>query len=202
MKPKTVLYIHGRGGRVEEADHYRPLFPSYDVIGIEYTGDTPWEAGAEIRRAVIELNCGSILLIANSIGAFFAMHADIGNYVEHAYFISPIVDMEKLITEMMSRAHVTESALQKSGIICTDPGDVLSWKYLCYVREHPVCWNVPTDILYGSRDSLTSMETMAAFAHKIHAGLTVMDRGEHWFHTDAQMHFLDHWIQCRQKESA
>jgi len=26
------------------------------------------------------------------------------------------------------------------------------------------------------------------------AELTVMEEGEHWFHTDEQMRFLDNWI--------
>ena len=35
---------------------------------------------------------------------------------------------------------------------------------------------------------------MAAFAEKHKAGLTVMQGGEHWFHTEEQMRFLDEWI--------
>ena len=67
-------------------------------------------------------------------------------------------------------------------------------EYLCYVREHPVSWNVPTDILYGSGDNLTSIETMTVFAQTHHVSLTVMDNGKHWFHTAEQMQFLDNWI--------
>ncbi|SHK90194.1 hypothetical protein SAMN05216582_12334 [Selenomonas ruminantium] len=32
------------------------------------------------------------------------------------------------------------------------------------------------------------------FAEKHQAGLTVMEGGEHWFHTEEQMAFLDAWI--------
>ena len=67
-------------------------------------------------------------------------------------------------------------------------------KYLCYVRDHPIQWRVPTNILYGRKDSLTSFETVCAFAEKHNAALTVMENGEHWFHTDEQMQFLDDWI--------
>ena len=55
-------------------------------------------------------------------------------------------------------------------------------------------WNVPTDILYGSGDNLTSIETMTVFAQTHHVSLTVMDNGEHWFRTAEQMQFLDNWI--------
>ncbi len=192
----AVLYIHGKGGSTAEAEHYKSLFPSCDVIGLNYISNTPWGAGYEIREAVTELNenYDRIILIANSIGAYFSMSADIEKYVAHAYFISPIVDIEKLITDMMARVGVTELKLQERSIIHTDFGEDLSWEYLCYVRNHPVRWNVPTDILYGSDDNLTTSDTITAFAQKHQAGLTVMDSGEHWFHTDAQMHFLDNWI--------
>jgi len=111
-----------------------------------------------------------------------------------AFFISLVVDMEKLIADMMCWADITESELQKKETIHTDFGEDLSWEYLCYVREHPVGWNVPTDILYGSADNLTSIDTITAFAQLHHASLTIMDDGEHWFHRSEQMQFLDNWL--------
>ena len=122
------------------------------------------------------------------------MNAGIDSMIEKAYFISPIVDMEKLIADMMTWTNVTEDDLKRRGVICTDFGEDLSWEYLCYVRDHPVEWNVPTDILYGSCDELTSYDTISTFAEKHHSGLTVMENGEHWFHTEEQMRFLDKWI--------
>ena len=46
----------------------------------------------------------------------------------------------------------------------------------------------------GSRDDLTPLETISDSANKYGATLTVMESGEHWFHTEAQMRFLDDWI--------
>ena len=102
--------------------------------------------------------------------------------------------MEKLITDMMMWANITEEELCARKEIETTYGETLSWEYLCYVREHPVTWNVPTRILYGEKDHLTSYETMLSFSRKIGAELTVMENGEHWFHTEEQMRFLDDWI--------
>ena len=96
--------------------------------------------------------------------------------------------------DMMVWAGVTDEELKRRSVIHTSFGEDLSWDYLCYVREHPVKWNVPTEILYGSNDNLTSSETITAFAKKHNAGLTVMGNGEHWFHTEEQMRFLDNWI--------
>jgi hypothetical protein len=193
---ELVLYIHGKGGCTGESEHYKPLFPACKVVGLDYQTFIPWETGKEIREAVIKLNAkyDSIVLIANSIGAFFCMNAEIDAMIRCAYFVSPVVDMEQLILNMMSWAHVTEREQAEKGVITTSFGEDLSWEYLCYVREHPVCWTVPTRILYGSRDDLTSYETISAFAKTHSAELTVMEDGEHWFHTDEQMRFLDNWI--------
>ncbi len=62
------------------------------------------------------------------------------------------------------------------------------------MHEHPIKWNVPTYILYGEGDDLTSIETISAFVAKHQTELTVMPKGEHWFHTAEQMLFLDEWI--------
>ena len=194
-----VLYIHGKGGSGAECERYRPLFPDRQVLGLDYRSSTPWEAGAEIRAAVERLKAEyeSILLIANSIGAFFSMYAGIDRLIRKACFISPIVDMETLICDWLRRAKVTEAELRTKGVIPTGFGEDLSWEYLCYVRSHPMGWDVPTRILYGERDSLTAYETIRAFAETHGAALTVMEKGEHWFHTEEQMRFLDDWLlQC------
>ena len=193
---ELVLYIHGKGGSAAECEHYKPLFPNCEVFGLDYRTFTPWETGMEIHAAAEKLKSEhkSIILIANSIGAFFSMNAEIEDLICKAYFISPIVDMEKLIINMMLWANVTEADLKAKGVIRTDFGEDLSWKYLCYVREHPIRWKVPTKILYGEKDTMTSETTIRAFAGEHNAELTVMAHGEHWFHTDEQMRFLDDWI--------
>lgn len=198
-----VLYIHGKGGSATESERYRPLFLDREVIGLDYQTFTPWETGAEIFAAVTKLKeqYESITLIANSIGAYFSMHAGIDGLIARAYFISPVVDMERLILDMMHSANVTEEQLQSERVIATDFGEDLSWDYLRYVREHPIRWTAPTEILYGSRDNLTAYETISAFADSHNARLTVMKGGEHWFHTAQQMRFLDDWIRAYKTKS-
>ena len=192
----AVLYIHGKGGSAAESEHYKPLFPDCEVIGLDYQTFTPWETGKEIRAAVKALKDSheNIVLIANSIGAFFSMNAGVDGLIQKAYFISPIVDMEKLIGDMMTWAKVTEAELKARGVIHTEFGEDLSWDYLSYIRSHPVRWTAPTKILYGGKDNLTSPETISRFAKTHNADLTVMEDGEHWFRTEEQMKFLDDWI--------
>ena len=193
---KTVLYLHGLGGSAAEAAHYRPLFPDAGVIGLDYHGIAPWEAGKEIKEAVRKCKerRGTVELIGNSIGAFLAMHAGIDALIEKAYFISPVADMESLILARMARDGVTEDELREKGEIPGSAGLTYAWDYLRYVREHPVEWRAPTAVLYGERDELTPRETIESFCRAHGASLTVMPDGEHWFRTKEQMRFLDDWI--------
>jgi len=193
---KTIIYIHGKGGTAEEAEHYKSLFPDCKVIGFDYRAQTPWAAREEFPQffAAQCACCDRLTLVANSIGAFFSLSSLDETLVDEAYFISPVVDMEKLIGNMMQWANVTEQELAEKLEIPTQFGETLSWKYLCYVREHPIVWRVPTHILYGERDHLTSPDTISAFAERIGAALTIMPSGEHWFHTEEQMRFLDNWL--------
>lgn len=192
----VILYIHGKGGSAAEAEHYKAIFPCAAVIGLDYKTCSPWETGREITDCVKKLKrqYDDVVLVANSIGAFFSMNSELDGLVNKAYFISPIVDMEKLIKDMMAWANVTEAELQAKGTISTEFGEDLSWEYLNYVRTHPFSWNVPTQILYGREDKLTSLATMEKFAEMHKAQLTVMEKGEHWFHTEEQMEFLDNWM--------
>lgn len=186
-----AVYIHGKGGSAAEAERYKKFFAN--VVGFDYKAQTPWDAVTEFQN-FFEFHRAKII-IANSLGAYFAMTALAQKNFDRAFFISPVVDMEKIITGMMKLAGVTEVELRDKKEIATDFGETLSWKYLCYARENPVRWHVPTHILYGEKDALTSQETISAFAEKIGATLTVMPAGEHWFHTPPQMKFLENWLE-------
>jgi len=193
---KALLYIHGKGGNTEEAEHYKPFFNDYDVFGLDYKTATPWETREEIL-AVYDALCkkyDSVSIIANSIGAYFAMNALSGKKLERAFFISPIVNMEKLINDMMKWDNVTVQELQYKQVIETSFGETLSWEYLCYVRENPIDWNTETHILYAGNDNFTSFETISEFAKETNSSLKIMEDGEHWFHTEEQLAFLDNWL--------
>ena len=112
---------------------------------------------------------------------------------EQALLVSPVVDMEALITNMMQYAHVTEEQLHRAGEIPTDLGETLSWPYLCWVREHPLHWHGRTQVLYGDQDALTSRTMIERFRQESGAHLTIMEGGEHWFHTPVQMAVLQTW---------
>lgn len=191
-----VIYIHGKGGNIEETNHYQSIFRESDVIGFDYKSQTPWEAEIEfpILYDRYAKSYDSVILIANSIGAYFTMLSLAEKNISQALFISPIVDMEKLIMDMMKWLNITEDELKSKKEVETEFGETLSWEYLSHVKNHPIRWNIPTSILYGEKDNLTSKETITKFAEQISADLTIMGNGEHWFHTDEQLNFLDTWV--------
>ena len=192
----VVIYIHGKYGTAEEAEYYRKFFNETDIIGFEYTSEYPWDFQKEFSNFIdnIYIKYKKISIIANSIGAYFTMLSLTNKNIEKAFFISPIVDMEKLITDMMVSENITEEELYKKKEIKTSFGEILSWDYLTFARKNPIEWNIPTYILYGENDDLTSYETILNFTNKSKANLTIMKGGEHWFHTDEQIEFLNNWI--------
>lgn len=109
-------------------------------------------------------------------------------------FISPIVDMQRVIRGLMKAANVTEEELEEKKTIETSFGETLSVDYLNYVRENPIVWRKETHVLYGENDSFTSFQSMVFFCERVGASLNVMEGGEHWFHTEEQMKVVDDWI--------
>jgi hypothetical protein len=196
MSKKAILYVHGKDGNSQEAERYRKNCLGFDIVGIDYDVDFPWIVEEPIRAAYdkVRKSYSCIYVIANSIGAYFTMHALQAYDIERALFLSPVLDMERLILDMMGWAKVSEAELRERGEIPTSFGETLSWKYLCFVREHPIIWRVPTEILYAGNDHLISRQTVNRFIEHHNAHLTVMENGEHWFHTEEQLAFLDTWM--------
>lgn len=194
---KAMLYVHGKGGSASEAAFYADLCPGYDVYGVEYTDSLPWQVCGQIKAQYDEWakQYDAVSIITNSIGTYFAMLALQQCPIRKAYCISPILDMERLVLDMMAGEGISEEKLKEAREIPTRLGEVLSWEYLCYVRENPIHWTVPTTVLYAGKDNLTSRHTAETFAARHRANLTVMEEGEHWFHTPEQLDFLSQWLQ-------
>lgn len=193
----VVIYVHGKGGNAEEANHYKQFFDdNFEIIGFDYKSLNPWDAKIEFINYFNSIipQYNKIYLIANSIGAYFSLISLSDMPIEKAMLISPVVDMERIILNMMKSENIAEDELISKKEIETSFGESLSWQYLNYVRKNTIHWDIPTNILFANNDNMTSVETMTNFANKINANLTTMKDGEHWFHTDEQMAFLDNWF--------
>lgn len=204
---KVYLYVHGKNGCKEEAERFANTACSagWQVLAIDLPEHgarkdrpeqlLPWAVVPEIQAVYARMQpvWPHIRLYGVSIGAWLAMQALRAEKLEKALLVSPVVDMETLILSMMQGAHVTEEQLKAAGEIPTEMGETLSWPYLCWVREHPLQWHTPTQVLYGDKDALTSRAVMERFRRQSGAHLTIMEDGEHWFHTSVQMAAVQTW---------
>lgn len=209
------LHIHGKMGCKEEAGRFANIVcpEGYQVLSIdlpghgERTGEmerfVPWEVVPELRAiyGFAQQRWKKISLYANSIGAYFSLLAFQEAKLEKSLFVSPILDMDKLIRDMMGRAGVTQEQLQQAGEIPTAFGETLSWKYLTYAAEHRITkWDSSTAILYAGQDHLTARETVDNFVQRFACTVTVMENGEHWFHTEEQLAVLDAWLHAETEQ--
>ena len=64
-----MIYVHGKGGSAEEAEHYKSLFPRDEVIGFDYRSQTPWEAKKEFLAffTAQRSRCEYLTLVANEV---------------------------------------------------------------------------------------------------------------------------------------
>ncbi len=205
---KAYLFVHGMNGCKEEAAAFAEIAcpKGYQVLAIDLPehGErkekkeriNPWTAVPELSAvfSYMKSRWSEISIRANSIGAHFSMLALESEDICKALFLSPIVDMERLIADMMGWAGVSERELRQQGEIVTDFGQTLSWDYLAWEREHSVShWRCPTAILYAGGDNMTDRQTVEQFSAAHNAELSIMESGEHWFHTPEQLSVLKAW---------
>ena len=136
-----------------------------------------------------------VSLFACSMGAYFSLLAyrDVG--FRQSLFLSPVVDMGRIIENMMNWFQVSKERLQEEQEIATPAGPTLYWDYYCYVRDNPVVrWQSPTAILYGSEDNLCELEVISTFSDKFACELEIMEKGEHYFHTPEQLNIYRTWL--------
>lgn len=213
----VYVFVHGKMGCKADAEGFAEVVcpRGFQVVSIDLPGHgertaeaerfVPWEVTPELGALAdfARNRWEKISLCATSLGAYFSLLAFGDLKLEKSLFLSPILDMVRLIEDMMGWAGVTREQLRLEGEIPTSFGETLSWRYLTYAREHPITrWSCPTAILWGDRDHLTSRETAEAFAKRFGCRLTVMEDGEHWFHTQEQLAVLDAWLhrEAREKE--
>lgn len=206
---RLYLCLHGQGGCKEEAENLSSIAcpAGWQVLSIDLPGHgerqdetdsfDPWHVVPELRLVMqyAGANWNETALFANSIGAWFAMLAFGEAALTRCLMVSPVLNMARLIETMMGWAGVTEGQLRQERIIPTAFGQTLSWEYLTFARNHPITdWKPPTAILYAGRDNLTERSVVDGFARQFHCRLTVMEDGEHWFHTPEQLEVLTRWV--------
>lgn len=140
-------------------------------------------------------NWPNISLFACSMGAYFSLLEYKEESLNQALFLSPVVDMQRIIANMMTWFNVNEEQLKEKKEIQTPIGQTLYWDYYCYVNENPIIkWKTETSILYGAKDSLCERDRIDAFVNKFGCRLEVFGEGEHFFNTSEQLAYFTSFL--------
>ena len=207
---KVYLYIHGQGGKKEEASLFAEIvqtrgfqvlsidLPQHGERAAENEGFDPWHTTNELKAVMLfaKEHWKTVSLFANSIGAWFSMLALADEPLASCLFLSPVTDMKYLIAKMMMWANVSEQQLKEQQTIVTDFGQTLYWDYWQYVLAHPISnWKFETSVLYGENDHLIDLDEIKRFCKQHNCTLDIMPNGEHWFHTEHQLNYFKHWAE-------
>ena len=136
-----------------------------------------------------------INLWACSMGAYFSLLAYKDENINRCLFLSPVVNMKAIIDKMMVWSNTTENELEEKQEIKTNFGQTLYWDYYKYVKENPIVkWNIETHILYGNKDNMQEQNIIKDFSNKFNCELSILENGEHYFHTEEQLDYYKKWL--------
>lgn len=152
---------------------------------------------ADLKQIIeyAKLNYKEINIWACSMGAYFSLLAYKDENINQCIFLSPVVNMKIIIDNLMLWSNTTEENLKEKEEIKTDFGQTLYWDYYQYVKENPITtWNKNTCILYGNKDNMQEQNLIQDFSNKFNCKLSVLENGEHYFHTEEQLNYYRNWL--------
>ena len=206
---KLFIFVHGRHSKKEEAESFANIVNNngYQVFSFDLPqhGERINEKyDCTIQNGIHDLikiytfvqqEYKYISLYACSLGVYFSLSAYQNIQLEKCLFVSPVLDMEKLIKNIMKWSNVSERELKNESKIETSIGETLSWDYYEFVKKNPIKkWNKETFILYGENDNITEKDVIDNFVEVNKCNLDIMKKGEHYFHTIDQINYLQNWI--------
>ena len=142
------------------------------------------------KKNYVEIN-----LWACSMGAYFSLLAYKDEDIKQSVFLSPVVNMKAIIDNMIIWSNTTVEDLKAKQEIKTDFGQTLYWDYYEYVKNNPITnWNKKTFVLYGNKDNLQNENIIKDFCNNFNCSLSILENGEHYFHTEEQLKLYGNWI--------
>jgi len=136
-----------------------------------------------------------ISLFGCSMGAYFSLREYRDELLDQALFLSPVVNMQRIIANMMNGFGVSKAQLEEAKKIQTPMGQMLYWDDYIDVFENPIRqWNCETSILFGAHDALCERDTIDDFVLRFGSRLDVLEYGEHYFHTPQQLAGFSAWL--------
>jgi hypothetical protein len=212
-KPSDKLFIAIHGNMSSKDDDVIVIFAEeaiekgYQVLSFDLPehGDRKSEDYlCKVQNCVSDLTAivgyaqtisNNISVFACSMGVYFSLLAYRELPLEQCLFLSPVLNIEHIINNMMTWFNVSEERLKMEKEVETPIGQILYWDYYCYVKSHPIdTWDKPTAILSGSDDNISELDVVSDFARRFRCKLQVLEHGEHYFHTDEQLRYFRQWL--------
>ena len=205
---KVYVYVHGKMGKKEEASSFAEIaidkgfqVISFDLpehgerMDIDYQNNI-WNGVSDLNEVLNYAKSiwKEINLYAVSIGVYYRLIAYSNIPIKNCLFISPIIDMKKLIENMLLWSNSTIEKLTENSIIETSFGETLNIDYYNFVLENPIRnWNNITHILYGMQDNMMDFNTIINFTKKFNCELTTYSDMEHYQYTEKDLERLKKW---------
>jgi alpha-beta hydrolase superfamily lysophospholipase len=205
----SCIFVHGKKSRKEDAEFFAQIaqergrqvlsfdLPEHGERIHEKYPCTVWNGMHDLNviSRYAQSRWEHLSLYANSLGAYFSLMAYKDIKFDKCLFHSPILDMERLIQNMMKWFDVDEQQLLEKDEVETAMGEVLSWDYYSFVRNNRIVrWDIPTTILYGSADDLAERSVVDEFASRYQCKLVVVEGARHFFASREEITALDRWI--------
>lgn len=158
----------------------------------------PMEASPEVRTfaRLARSQSTEVSLLANSIGAYFSLCDTPAGTFERAWMVSPLLDLEYYIRDIMAEYSVTDEQLEAQTVIDT-PRGVLERSYLRFVEEHPARLNAPSWIIRGDQDEVVPLNALSRFVGAPGVELVQVEGGQHFLGQPPHLDTVVAWFEER-----
>jgi putative alpha/beta hydrolase len=159
---------------------------------------TPMDASPEVRAfaRLARSQSTEVSLLANSIGAYFSLCDTPAGTFERAWMVSPLLDLEYYIRDIMAEYSVTDEQLEAQTVIDT-PRGVLERSYLRFVEEHPARLNAPSWIIRGDQDEVVPLNALSRFVGAPGVELVQVEGGQHFLGQPPHLDTVVAWFEER-----
>jgi len=159
---------------------------------------TPMDASPEVRAfaRLARSQSTEVSLLANSIGAYFSLCDTPAGTFERAWMVSPLLDLEYYIRDIMAEYSVTDEQLEAQTVIDT-PRGVLERSYLRFVEEHPARLNAPSWMIRGDQDEMVPLNALSRFVGAPGVELVQVEGGQHFLGQPPHLDTVVAWFEER-----
>lgn len=133
-------------------------------------------------------------LLASSIGAYFSLCDTPAGTFECAWLVSPLIDLEYYIRDVMAEYSVTDEQLEAETVINT-PRAVLEWPYLRFVEEHPAKLDIPSWTIRGDQDEMVPLDSLSRFVNAPGVELVQIEGGQHFLGQPPHLDMVITWFE-------